>query len=79
MEKTDMMERLIGRAALISERSIQWVSNAIERQLQTENFVVANQTPFEVIYKKGLLSVRRYPPLAEDQIELGGETLLKQL
>lgn len=75
MNKTSALEKLISGAALASERTIQWVSIAIERQLQTENFIVANQTPFDVIHRKGLLSVRRYPPLAEDHITAGGETL----
>lgn len=70
-----MMEKLVSRAALTGERAIQWISIAIERQLQTENFIVANQTPYDVIHRNGLLSVRRYPPLADDHIVAGGETI----
>jgi polyhydroxyalkanoate synthase len=68
-----MLQDIGNRAALLGERALQWVSNAVERRLDGERFMVANQTSYELILQKGLLSVRRYPLLAEDYIELGGE------
>lgn len=73
-----LRERALQNAALISERGILWISNAVERQLKTENFIAANQQPFEVIHRNGLLSVRYYPPLAEDEIQAGNDKLSVQ-
>lgn len=69
-----LRDRIAGTAAFVGERSLQWLSNAIERRLNAENFIVANQTPFEVIHRKGLLSVRRYPPLLDDRILVGRDS-----
>lgn len=66
-----MLEKLTSGASLASERTVQWLSNAIERRYKSENFIVANQTPFDVIHHNGLLTVRRYPPLTEDEIVSG--------
>ena len=65
-----MLHDIANRASLLGERTLQWISNAIERQLNGERFMAANQTPFELIHQRGLLSVRRYPMLAEDYIEV---------
>jgi polyhydroxyalkanoate synthase len=70
-----MLEKMVGNAARAGERAMQWISIAIERQLQTENFIVANQTPHEIIHRKGLLSVRKYPPLTETEIQVGDATM----
>lgn len=55
-----------------------WISNAVERRMNTANFIAANQTPFEVIHQHGLLTVRRYPALEEDEIEAGDERITVQ-
>lgn len=68
-----MLHNFVNEASLLGERTLQWISNAVERQLNSERFMVANQTPYEVIHRKDLLSVRRYPMLAEDYIQVGGE------
>src|SRR5687768_6824237 len=70
----DVLERVIGTASLVGDRSLSWISNTIERRLSSDNFIVANQTPFEIIHESGLLSVRKYPPLAESGIKAGTET-----
>lgn len=70
----DVLERVIGTASLIGDRSLLWISNAVERRLSSDSFIVANQTPFEIIHQSGLLSVRRYAPLTEDMITSGGQT-----
>lgn len=61
------------RALLLARRTLQWVRVGAEALLDTEKFVVANRTPYEVIHRKGLLSVRRYPPLTEATIQVGDE------
>ena len=63
--------RRVDTLELVLERSIAWVSNAIERQADAASFVVADLTPYEVIHSEGLLSVRRYLPLAEAEITVG--------
>jgi polyhydroxyalkanoate synthase subunit PhaC len=70
----EVRERAIGTASLIGDRAIAWVSNAIERRLSGDSFIAANQTPFELIHQNDLLSVRKYPPLAETEIVAGTET-----
>ncbi len=62
---------LVRGAAAVGDRAVQWISHAIERRLNAENFIAANQTPYEVIYANGLTSVRRYAPLTETEIEVG--------
>ena len=77
MTKKDasVLEKVSGKSALATERALQWISNAIERRMKTENFVVADQTPHEIIYQKGLLSVRKYPALTESEIQVGDQTI----
>lgn len=63
--------RRVDTLELVLERSIAWVSNAIERRADAASFVVADLTPYEVIHSEGLLSVRRYLPLTETEITVG--------
>lgn len=52
--------------------------NALERYLFSENFVVSNLTPFDEIYRDGIMSVRHYRPLTDETIMLGEETVAVQ-
>lgn len=63
------------RAAVLGGHALAWVGNAVERRLHEDRFVVADQTPFEIIHEDGLLSVRRYPALEEEEIAFGAGTL----
>ncbi|GAA3976164.1 alpha/beta fold hydrolase [Allohahella marinimesophila] len=47
----------------------------IERRLFSENFIVANLTPYDEIYRDGIMSVRHYLPLEDDSIQIGDEIL----
>jgi polyhydroxyalkanoate synthase len=69
-----LREDALRQVSLLGERGLHWVSNAIERRRNSENFVVAGLTPFETIHTDGLMSVRRYAPLAEDEIAVGEQT-----
>ena len=51
------------------------VRNARDRFLRPETLNQADQTPYEIIDDDGLVRVRYYPPLQEDQIEVDGETV----
>ncbi len=66
-----LIDSVVGRASLLGERSLHWVSNAVERRFNAENFIVAGLTPFQEIHHDGLMSVRRYGPLTEDEIPVG--------
>lgn len=49
--------------------------NAVERRLFSENFIVSNKTPYEVIHSDRIMSVRHYQPLETDEITVGTETM----
>ncbi|MCF4166961.1 alpha/beta fold hydrolase [Zavarzinia compransoris] len=70
-----VLNRLVKMSSFVGERGLQWVSNAVETTLFSENFDVSEQTHYEVVYRSGLMTVRYYPPLAEDGIEVGEETM----
>lgn len=69
-----LIDRAVGRASRVGERGLHWVSNAIERRLSAENFIVSGLTPFETLHSDGLMSVRRYAPLQETEIAVGAGT-----
>lgn len=49
--------------------------HSVERRLFSENFNVSNRTPFDTIYRDGIMSVRHYRPLEDDEIMVGNEPL----
>lgn len=70
-----VLNRLVKMSSFVGERGLQWVSNAVETTLFAENFDISEQTPYEVVYRGGLMTLRYYPPLDETEIAVGGETL----
>lgn len=66
-----LVQRRIETAERRLERALAWVSHAIERQTDAASFVAADLTPYDQIHENGLLSVRRYAPLAETEILVG--------
>ncbi|MDG9669545.1 alpha/beta fold hydrolase [Hahella sp. CR1] len=58
-----------------SEKLMWGALNALERYLFSENFFIANLSPYEEIYRDGIMSVRHYLPLEEDEIQVGDETI----
>ena len=67
--------RRLEAAELTLERAVAWVTNAIERQTNAASFVVADLTPYDLIFEAGLLSVRRYRPLEESEITIGEQVI----
>ncbi len=63
------------RAAGLSRQATLYAGNAFDRVFRAASLVQAGQTPFETLFTDGLVSLRYYPPLAEDFIELDGETI----
>lgn len=55
----------------LAEKTFWFVFNALERYLHTENLIVANLTPYEEIFREGIMSVRHYLPLEETEIQVG--------
>ncbi|GGC65798.1 alpha/beta fold hydrolase [Marinobacter halophilus] len=47
-----------------------YAGNAFDRVFRAASLVQAGQTPFETLHSDGLVSLRYYPPLQEDFIEL---------
>ncbi len=61
-----------------SEKILWGALNAIERYLFSENFIVANLTPYDEIFRDGIMSVRHYMPLEDAEIRVGDETISVQ-
>ena len=49
----------------------EFMRNGYDRVFNTETLVKANQTPYQVLLDRGLLKLRYYPPLVEDEIRIG--------
>lgn len=49
--------------------------HGIEQTLFSENFVIADLSPYDVIYSDGIMSVRHYQSLDEWDIEIAGEVV----
>lgn len=70
-----LTDHLPDRLAQQAERATLWLTHAVERLSNADSFVVADQTPYDLIHQNGLLSVRRYRPLAETEIAVGELTV----
>ncbi|TNE93213.1 MAG: alpha/beta fold hydrolase [Gammaproteobacteria bacterium] len=58
------------KAAGLTRQTALYAGNAFDRVFRAASLVKAGQTPFETLHDDGLVSLRYYPPLAEDFIEL---------
>ncbi|MBY5937486.1 alpha/beta fold hydrolase [Marinobacter nauticus] len=56
----------------LARQSALYAGNAFDRIFRAASLVQADQTPFETLHSNGLVSLRYYPPLEEDFIELDG-------
>ncbi|WP_297792668.1 alpha/beta fold hydrolase [uncultured Marinobacter sp.] len=63
------------KASGLTRQTALYAGNAFDRVFRAASLVQAGQTPFETLHTDGLVSLRYYPPLAEDFIELDGETI----
>ncbi|WP_303289800.1 alpha/beta fold hydrolase [Marinobacter sp. SS5-14b] len=62
-------------ASGLARQSAVYAGNAFDRVFRAASLVQAGQTPFETLHSDGLVSLRYYPPLQEDAIELDGMTI----
>ncbi len=49
------------------------VRHGVEQTLFSDNFIISDLSPYEVVHADGIMSVRHYQPLAESEIEVAGE------
>ena len=71
-------QRLIRRSRRFARTATSSTVNLRDRLLRSEALVQAERTPFEVIHREGIATLRYYPPLAQDEIELLDETVKVQ-
>lgn len=63
------------QAQKILKQSLATGKNARDWLTLSSHIVQAEQTPFEVIYQEDIVQLRYYPPLVEEQIQLGEEAV----
>ncbi|WP_245749842.1 alpha/beta fold hydrolase [Marinobacter zhejiangensis] len=71
----NLARSVIDKASGLSRRSRHYASNAFDRVFRSASLVQAGQTPFDTLHSDGLVTLRYYPPLLEDAIELEGMTI----
>lgn len=59
----------------LAEKALWTVVNTAERKLFGENFIISNLTPYDVIYRDRIMSVRHYLPLEDTSITVGDEEI----
>jgi polyhydroxyalkanoate synthase len=57
----------------ILRKALWSLRHGVEQTLFSENFIIADLSPYDVIYADGIMSVRHYHPLDETSIEVAGE------
>jgi polyhydroxyalkanoate synthase len=67
-----IVRQVIDQGLALNERVVEVANNAFDRIFLPGTMVRSGQTPHEVIHTYGITSVRYYPPLEEEEIELSG-------
>lgn len=70
---------VLRQATRAGDRTLKFLSNAIERSFNPQNLVLADKTPYDVIYTQDIMSLRYYRPLDDLSIEVEGEPLTVQV
>ena len=55
----------------LTDKAFRFMAHAIERRFYADGLIVSDLTPFDEIYRDGIMSVRHYPPLVESEIRIG--------
>ncbi len=71
----DLTQAATEKAAKLARQTKLYAGNAFDRVFRASSLVQAGQTPFETLHSDGLVSLRYYPPLKEDFIDLDGITI----
>ena len=72
---SDFIKAAIEKAAKLAQQTTLYAGNAFDRVFHATSMLQAGQTHFETLHTDGLVSLRYYPPLREDFIELDGITI----
>lgn len=72
---SDLIKAATEKAAGLAQQTTRYAGNAFDRVFRAASLVQAGQTPFETLHSDELISLRYYPPLQEDFIELDGITI----
>jgi poly[(R)-3-hydroxyalkanoate] polymerase subunit PhaC len=59
----------------VAEKAMWSLVHAAEKKLFNENFIISNLTPYDVIYRDRIMSVRHYLPLEEEQVQIGDDLI----
>ena len=59
----------------VAEKMFWSVINGVEQYVFSENFIISNLSDYDEIYADRIMSVRRYHPLSDDEIEVSGEKI----
>ena len=55
----------------LTQKAYLFAMNSLEKHFFSEDFIVSNQTPYEVVYRDRIMSVRHYAPLVDDSLQVG--------
>ncbi|MBJ6136441.1 alpha/beta fold hydrolase [Marinobacter litoralis] len=69
------LKRAVHTASDLSQKSRHYAGNAFDRVFKAASLVQAGQTPFETLHTNGLVSLRYYPPLEDELIEIDGMSI----
>jgi len=53
------------------KKTVQFVLNSVEKRLFSERFVLYDKTPYDEIFREGIMSVRHYPALMQPSCRVG--------
>ncbi|KAA1172774.1 alpha/beta fold hydrolase [Marinobacter salinexigens] len=71
----NLIKTAASKASGLTRQTARYAGNAFDRVFRAASLVQAGQTPFETLHSDGLVSLRYYPPLGEDSIQLGDEVI----
>ncbi|WP_166256703.1 alpha/beta fold hydrolase [Marinobacter salicampi] len=70
-----LIQSAIRQSRAVSHQVRNYTGNAFDRVFRAASLVQAGQTPFEVIHRDSLVSLRYYPPFLDATIEFDGEMI----
>ncbi|WP_417515411.1 alpha/beta fold hydrolase [Marinobacter sp.] len=72
---SDFIKAATEKAAGLARQTTLYAGNAFDRVFRAASLIQGGLTAFETLHSDGLVSLRYYPPLQEDFIELDGITI----
>ncbi len=59
----------------VVQKALWSVRHGVEQTLFSENFIISDLSPYDLIFSDGIMSVRHYQPLTEPAIDVAGELI----